>query len=77
MSSNGTNSTTPRRTPTSGTEEEETLTHAGHELRVITTFPGSRQQQVEPLSLLAESQRLQREMLRVELVRLKFDRTHP
>ncbi|VDL57821.1 unnamed protein product [Hymenolepis diminuta] len=66
MSSDGTNSSTPRHTPSSDSEDE-TITQEGQELRVITTLPGTHPQQPEPVSLLAESQRLQREMLRVEL----------
>nr|CDS29247.1 Rootletin [Hymenolepis microstoma] len=66
MSSNGTNSSTPRHTPSSGSEEE-TVTHEEQDRNVITTHPSVRPQQPEPLSLLAESQRLQREMLRVEM----------
>lgn len=72
MSSDGTNSSTPRHTPSSDSEDE-TITQEGQELRVITALPGAHPQQSEPLSLLAESQRLQREMLRVEMVCSKFD----
>ncbi|VDO05678.1 unnamed protein product [Rodentolepis nana] len=66
MSSNGTNSSTPRHTPSSGSEEE-TVTQEVQEENVVITLPSALPQHSEPLSLLAETQRLQREMLRVEM----------
>lgn len=71
MSSSGTNSGTPRHTSSIGSDAGEASMQEEQELKAISTQPAI-PQNPEPLSLLAESQRLQREMLRIEMVCLKF-----
>lgn len=71
MSASETSNGTPRQTLTTEEELGENFTLKGHaiqETKVTDNRTISPPNNPEPLSLLVESQRLQREMLRVEMV---------
>ena len=72
MSSNDQKCGSPGLTLTTESELEETSTHDEgnmHKKKTPHVLAGSQIENPEPLSLLAESQRLQLEMLRNEMVR--------
>ncbi|KAH9279178.1 Rootletin [Echinococcus granulosus] len=70
MSASETSSSTPHQTPTPGDDSGDTAALAElttQNMKFTDSRAKFRSENPEPLSLLAESQRLQREMLRVEL----------